>query len=73
MGTIALYSYLFLKSDFNFYSVYVCNYLFQVSKYLKERVKEIGVNYDIRVIQTAYANGKSTSYIENTLVIYLDL
>lgn len=47
--------------------------MFQVAKYLKELIKEIGLNYDIRVIQTAYANGKSTSYIENTLVMYFDL
>lgn len=40
-----------------------------VAKYLQELVEHLQLNLAMRVIQTAYANGKSTSYIENKLKI----
>ncbi|KFM77706.1 Phosphoacetylglucosamine mutase, partial [Stegodyphus mimosarum] len=40
-----------------------------MGKYLKELVEQTGLNLAIRIIQTAYANGSSTQYIEKTLKI----
>lgn len=40
-----------------------------IAKYLLELVEQTGLNFAVRVVQTAYANGKSTSYIEETLKV----
>lgn len=38
-----------------------------VAGYLKKLVKESGLNLNMGLVQTAYANGSSTEYINNTL------
>ncbi|PRD32363.1 UNVERIFIED_CONTAM: Pgm3 [Trichonephila clavipes] len=40
-----------------------------VAKFLKDLVQVTGLNLNMRVIQTAYANGSSTKYTENELNI----
>ncbi|XP_046642419.1 phosphoacetylglucosamine mutase-like [Daphnia pulicaria] len=38
-----------------------------VAGYIKKLIKESGVNLNVGLVQTAYANGSSTEYINNTL------
>lgn len=40
-----------------------------VAGYIKKLIKESNVNLKVGLVQTAYANGSSTEYINNTLVI----
>ena len=39
-----------------------------VAGYIQKLIKESGVNLKVGLVQTAYANGSSTEYINNTLV-----
>lgn len=40
-----------------------------IAEYLKELLNEIGLDLKLGLVQTAYANGASTEYIKNKLVI----
>lgn len=42
-----------------------------IAEYLKDLVQNTGININLGIVQTAYANGASTEYIENTLVRYI--
>ena len=43
-------------------------FFYIVAGYIKKLIKESGVNLNVGLVQTAYANGSSTEYINNTLV-----
>lgn len=47
--------------------------IFIVAGYLKKLVKESGLNLNMGLVQTAYANGSSTEYINNTLVSWVSM
>lgn len=40
-----------------------------LTSYLTDLVKKCGINLKLGIVQTAYANGASTDYIRNELVI----
>lgn len=41
-----------------------------IASYLKELLEEIGIDFNLGLVQTAYANGASTEYISKKLVSY---
>ena len=43
-------------------------FCFQVAGYLKELVGDSGLQLNLGLVQTAYANGNSTTYINEQLV-----
>jgi phosphoacetylglucosamine mutase len=55
---------------FSLFGLFLCNILCfsLVAGYIKKLIKESGVNLNVGLVQTAYANGSSTEYINNTLV-----
>ena len=48
--------------------VYLFHFSFKLTSLLMELVKNSGLQLDFGVVQTAYANGSSTNYINNDLV-----
>lgn len=44
-----------------------------VASYIQKLIKESGVDLKVGLVQTAYANGSSTDYINHTLVIYFPI
>ncbi len=45
--------------------------LFLVAGYIQQLIKQSGLDLKVGLVQTAYANGSSTEYINKTLVIML--
>ena len=45
--------------------------IFTVAGYIQQLIKQSGLDLKVGLVQTAYANGSSTEYINKTLVIML--
>ena len=57
----------------NFFSIFsvsvpIYHFDFLVAGYLKELLQESGLQLNLGLVQTAYANGSSTRYINENLV-----